>query len=457
MAPTLLQSRYLRRALIAGLADVACFLAAATIAWFVLAPPIGAHEYAMAVIVGAALAIVALGYCAAYAPAVLGSARGTLRSITTTTGLAFAAALAIYFLVHIPAGITGAAAHTAALFFPLLWLERAAFRFASSRLTHRVIVIGVSELGADVARVLRERPNMGLELVGFLSDDDALQGEMIEGFRVLGRPFEIEKLVDGLKIQRIVVASRDRDEDFPAEQLLAAKLRGCHIDSGLAFLERTIGRIYVRELRESYLVFSDGFHSGPFAAAAKRAFDLVAATVALLLASPLLVLAAVAIRLDTPGPVFYRQERVGRNARVFQVLKLRSMRDGAEDETGAVFASAGDDRITRVGRILRRTRLDEVPQFWQVLLGEMSVVGPRPERPEFVEALTEQYPCFRLRTSVKPGVTGWAQIRYGYVNDLDSFEQKLSFDLFYLKYQSLGLDLLILWATIKTVVLLRGL
>ncbi len=453
----LFQNRYARRSFCAALADVGCFLAAAAITWFLLAPPFSLHAYVVAAIAGAALASGALLYCESYRTSVLGNALGTLRALTMSMGLAFAAALVLYFLTPIPKGFMRAAAHTAVFFFPLVLLERAGFRRFWSRFTDRVVVIGASELGAAVARALRERPNMGLGLVGFLSDDDARQGESVEGFPVLGRVFEIEKLVAEQKIDRIVVASQDRNESFPAEQLLDAKLRGCRIDSGVAFLEWTIGQIFLPRLRPSYLVFSEGFHSGPLADAAKRAFDVVAAGVLLLLASPFLALAALAIRLDSPGPVFYRQERLGSHGRTFQVLKLRTMTHGAEDETGATFASRDDPRITRVGRILRKTRFDEVPQFWNVLVGEMSVVGPRPERPEFAEKLNELYPFFRLRSAVKPGVTGWAQIRYGYVNDFDAFQQKLALDLFYLKHRSLALDLLILWATAKTVVLFRGL
>jgi exopolysaccharide biosynthesis polyprenyl glycosylphosphotransferase len=457
MLGSLLRGRYIRRGLLAWVGDLACFLAAAALAWLVLSPPFPLREYAMVALGGAALATLALVYCEAYRPGVLGSTGGTLRAVTMSMGLAFAAALLIYFLVPIPVGFMRAAAHTAVFFFPLVLLERTAFRKVSARLADRVIVVGVSDLGAGVARVLHERPNMGMELLGFVTDDEALQGQAIEGEPVLGRISEIEKLLDELRIDRVLVASRDRNEYFPAEQLLAAKLRGCRIESALAFLEHTTGRIHPRDLRPSYLIFSDGFQPRVLGDALKRGFDLIVASGLLVLAAPVLGLAALAIRLESPGPVFYRQERVGKRGRVFQVLKLRSMLEGAEEATGAIFASSGDPRVTRVGRILRMTRLDEVPQFWNVLLGEMSLVGPRPERPEFVEALGERYPLFHLRSSVRPGVTGWAQVRFGYVSDFEAFEQKLSLDLFYLKYRSLALDLLILWATLKTVLLFRGL
>jgi exopolysaccharide biosynthesis polyprenyl glycosylphosphotransferase len=273
---------------------------------------------------------------------------------------------------------------------------------------------------------------------------------------VLGKVHEIEKILDPAKIRCIVVASKSRKEHFPKESLLAAKLRGCRVESGVSFYERLTGRVYLRDLRASYLIFSDGFRIGATATAVKRAIDVVSATVGLILVAPLLALAAIAIKLDTEGPVFYLQERVGQNNRHFRVVKLRSMHTDAEALTGAVWATLVDDRITRVGRWLRRTRLDEIPQLWNVLVGEMSLVGPRPERPEFVETLSERYPYFRARSALKPGLTGWAQIQHGYVNEIEGFEEKLALDFFYMKYRSTTMDLLILWKTAKTVVLFHG-
>jgi lipopolysaccharide/colanic/teichoic acid biosynthesis glycosyltransferase len=174
-------------------------------------------------------------------------------------------------------------------------------------------------------------------------------------------------------------------------------------------------------------------------------------------ASPVLLLSAIAIKLDSPGPVFYRQTRVGQGNKPFRIVKLRSMREDAERLTGPVFAGDQDERVTAVGRFLRKSRLDEVPQLWNVLRGEMALVGPRPERPEFVEKLSSRYPLFRLRSAVKPGVTGWAQIRYGYVNEVDGFQEKLAYDLYYMKHRSVAMDLLVFWQTIKTVALFRGL
>jgi lipopolysaccharide/colanic/teichoic acid biosynthesis glycosyltransferase len=189
----------------------------------------------------------------------------------------------------------------------------------------------------------------------------------------------------------------------------------------------------------------------------QRSLDLIGGGILLALSLPVLVLAALAIKLESHGPVLYRQRRLGKNDKPFMMNKLRSMRQDAETKSGAVFTSDDDDRITRTGYFIRRTRIDELPQLWNVLRGEMSLVGPRAERPEFVEVLSDTYPYYSLRTSVRPGVTGWAQTRYGYVNNVEAYEEKLALDLYYLKYRSLLLDLTILAQTVKTVLHFRGL
>jgi exopolysaccharide biosynthesis polyprenyl glycosylphosphotransferase len=251
------------------------------------------------------------------------------------------------------------------------------------------------------------------------------------------------------------VASRNRNEFFPAEDLMELKLRGVRVVSGSEYYEQLTGRVYLKGLRESYLIFGQGFRTGSLAEFTRRALDVSGALVGLALASPVLLLAAIAIKLDSRGRVFFRQERVGRHGRTFPIVKLRTMFENAE-RSGPRFACEKDDRITRVGGFLRKTRLDEVPQLWNVLAGHMSLVGPRPERPEFVQQLRDQIPLFGLRTGVKPGVTGWAQIRDGYANSLEDFQDKLAHDLYYMKTRSLGMDLLILWLTVKTMFRMDG-
>jgi exopolysaccharide biosynthesis polyprenyl glycosylphosphotransferase len=284
----------------------------------------------------------------------------------------------------------------------------------------------------------------------------AHERSFIEGIPVLGKVHQLEKIVDEFRIDRIVVASKGRKEHFPAEELLNKKLQGVTVEAGISFYERISGRVYLRDLRPSYLIFSDGFRTSRVAALEKRAIDIAVSTAGLLIASPLLLLCTIAIRLESAGSVFFAQERVGKAGKLFFIWKLRSMRIDAEAESGPVWTQTDDLRVTRVGKILRMTRLDEVPQLWNVLKGEMSLVGPRPERPEFVESLSMRYPYFALRESLKPGVTGWAQIQNGYVNDVEGFEEKLALDIYYMKYRSTLMDLLILWKTAKTMLLMSG-
>ena len=449
---------YLGRVLIAVLADALCFVAAAALTWFMLEPDFPVAGYALLSVGGVFAAFVTLYYAGAYGLTSLGSGRRTIESVFAAMGTAFVLALAVYFTLRTPPRAMEVLAHTAAIYFPLLLGGRILFRMVSGwpRFSQRVLVIGTSDLGVAIAKAMRERRNLGTQLVGFLSDEVTHQRATIDGVPVLGKVHEIEKIVDQERVGRIVVASKSRSEYFPAEELLGAKLAGRHVESGVAFYERITGRVYLRDLRPSYLIFTGGFRVGAISTWLKRAIDVTVSGLGLLFCAPLLGLCALAIRLDSPGPILYLQERVGKRGRLFLVCKLRSMRHGAERATGAVFSRVDDVRITRVGSILRKTRLDELPQLWNVFIGEMSLVGPRPERPEFVDSLCERYPYFRLRSGLQPGLTGWAQIRHGYVNDVDGFEEKLALDLYYMKYRSLVMDLLILWKTAKTMVLLHG-
>ena len=449
---------YLARVLLALAGDLACFGVAAAVTWITLSPPVDPALYALGAAVGAGVATVALYYADAYGLMVLGSGRRTLGAILATMGLVAGAAGAVYFLVRLPAPTFELAAHVAAVYFPLLLAWRLGYRITLGlpRLRGRILVVGTSPLARSIARAVSARRNLGTEVVGYLSDDPDERGIYLDGVPVLGPVHRIEKVLREVPVDRIVVASKRRDEHFPEEELLAAKFAGLRVESGVSFYERVTGRIYLRDLRGSYLIFSEGFRAGRCTRLVKRALDVAFAGLGLALASPLLALAAAAIRLEDGGPIFYRQKRIGEGGRIFEVIKLRTMRPDAEARSGAAFAGRADPRVTRVGRVLRPTRIDELPQLWNVLRGEMSLVGPRPERPEFAEELASRYPYFRYRCAARPGLTGWAQIRFGYVNSLDQWEEKLALDLYYLKYRSVLMDLLILWNTLKTVVLLRG-
>jgi exopolysaccharide biosynthesis polyprenyl glycosylphosphotransferase len=451
-------NQYLSRAVTVASADALCFAAASWIAWQLLAPPFSPLLYGAATAVGAMGCFAALYYADAYGLKALSNGRDTFRSVIAVMGMAFILAIAIHQFVAMPAGAIGAMAQTAAVYFPLLLASRLTFRTASSLapFTERLLIVGTSDLGIDIARFAIDCRKLGTKLVGYLSDDLIHEHRFIEGVPVLGKIHQIEKVVDDFDVDRIIVASKSRDDHFPAEELLSQKLRGVTVESGISFYERVSGRVYVRDLRPSYLIFSDGFQFSRISRFEKRAIDIAVSAFGLLLTSPLLALCAIAIRLDSPGSVFFIQERVGKGGKPFLMRKLRSMRDGAEEESGPVWTRSDDERVTRVGKILRRTRMDEVPQLWNVLKGEMSLVGPRPERPEFVEALSVRYPYFALRAALKPGITGWAQIQRGYVNEVEGFEEKLALDVYYMKYRSTVMDLLILWKTAKTVVLMSG-
>lgn len=264
------------------------------------------------------------------------------------------------------------------------------------------------------------------------------------------------ELVERLGVDRVVVALEDRRGQLPTAELLRCRLAGVRVQEREELYERITGKIAVEAMRPSYLIFNRGFSRTLTGQLAKRGGDVCFSLVGLALAWPVMVLTALAVRLSSRGPALYTQERVGVDGEPFTLYKFRSMRTDAESATGPVWATKDDPRITPVGRFMRRTRLDELPQLFNVLLGDMSLVGPRPERPVFVAELEQQIPYYGLRHVVKPGVTGWAQINYPYGSTVEDALQKLQYDLFYIKNQSLPFDLSILFTTIKTVVLRKG-
>jgi len=336
---------------------------------------------------------------------------------------------------------------------------RMAFEWMAKRArpAERLLLVGTGAAAVDLAQELHDRRrDLGVEIVGFVDPDETKVGRSLVNPGVVGTIEDIPRIVREGRVDRVVVSLADARGRLPMDKLLDMKLGGVQFDHLASVYEEYTGKIAVENLRPSWLIFSEGFRKTRWAVAAKRFTDVVAAAVGLALASPMMALVAAAVRLTTPGPVLYRQNRVGQHGRIFTVYKFRSMRDDAEAATGAVWATAQDPRVTRVGRLLRRTRLDELPQLWNVLVGDMSFVGPRPERPEFVEDLTRQIPFYGQRHVVKPGVTGWAQVRYTYGASVEDAMEKLQYDLFYIKNMSLALDAYIVLETIKTVLVRRG-
>jgi sugar transferase (PEP-CTERM system associated) len=332
------------------------------------------------------------------------------------------------------------------------WLSR------NMRPRERLLLVGTGAAAVDLARELFElRHELGVEIVGFVDPDPSRVGAPVLNPGVIGAIDDIPSIVRARGVDRVVVSLADARGKLPVDKLLEMKLDGVTFDHLASVYEQYTGKIAVENLRPSWLIFSPGFKKSRPLSMAKRLLDVTTAAVGLMVAFPLMAIVALAIRLTSKGPVFYHQRRVGQHGRIFVVHKFRSMRPDAEAGTGPVWAvKAGDHRVTPFGSLLRRTRLDELPQLWNVLRGDMSFVGPRPERPEFVGELTKQIPFYGQRHIVRPGLTGWAQVRYTYGASVEDALQKLQYDLFYIKNMSIALDLFIIFATVKTVVLGKG-
>ena len=322
--------------------------------------------------------------------------------------------------------------------------------------TQRVAVLGTGQLALELARELTRREDLSIVVEGLVGTTPAETGSTIFGFPVLGPASEMESVVRSRGISRVIVALEDRRGVLPTRDLVRLRVEGVRVDDAPTALAALTGRISLRVVRPSWFVFSDGFHRSTWNDILKRALDLAVACIGLILSAPIMILVALAVRLDSPGPALYRQTRVGRKDKPFKVLKFRSMRTDAEGASGAQWAAKDDPRITRVGRFVRKYRLDELPQFVNVIRGEMSFVGPRPERPCFVEELRKTIPYYDERHSVRPGLTGWAQVQYEYGSTIEDAFTKLEFDLFYLKNMSLIFDLAIMLKTIQIVAKGRG-
>jgi sugar transferase (PEP-CTERM system associated) len=316
-------------------------------------------------------------------------------------------------------------------------------------LRERVYVLGTGERAQRLLNGLRQRAELGVEVVGWTGNiEGALTRETVAA-HLLG-------LAQQNGVHRVIVAMPDRRKTLPVEQLLDLRLAGVKVEEATSWLEKISGRIEVEQLYPSWLIFADGFRFSSGFIILRRLFSTMVAAVGLLLALPLLPFVVLAVKLDSKGAVFYRQKRVGLGGSQFYCYKFRTMREDAEADTGATWATDDDPRITRVGAFLRTSRLDEIPQLWCVLKGDMAFVGPRPERPEFVKWLSKEIPYYGVRHAVRPGITGWAQVQYKYGNTLQDAREKLQYDLFYIKNASLGLDMLIMFQTIKIVLLGRG-
>jgi sugar transferase (PEP-CTERM system associated) len=320
----------------------------------------------------------------------------------------------------------------------------------------RILIVGSGNLAVELAREVLNRPDAGYRIVGFVGTDADLLGKSLINPRVIGLTDDIDEIVKREGIDRIVVAMGERRGQLPTNKLLQLSLAGhVNIEEGASFYERLTSRVSLTMLRPSWLIFTGRGRQAKIAEIARNVVHWLVALIGAILSLPIILVTAVLIKLESHGPIFYKQERVGKNGRTFMLTKFRSMRVDAEKE-GPVWASKGDTRTTRVGRIIRKVRIDEIPQFWNILKGEMSFVGPRPERPHFVAQLAQEIPFYEQRHLIAPGLTGWAQIKYPYGASTEDARQKLQYDLFYIKNQGLMLDAIILFETIKIILVGRG-
>ena len=326
----------------------------------------------------------------------------------------------------------------------------------SALLPHRILVIGTGPEAKLVEASLGAENPLGVRLIGFYAVEKA-QHVAVSPNRIVVSAASLEETVRQLDVHEVIVAVRQqRGGVLPLRSLLECRLHGVRITDLAGYFERVHGQVPIESLKVSWLIYGQGFRQNLVRGVVKRCFDLVVSALLIVITAPAVLIAAILIAAEGGGQVIYRQERVGHRGEAFTVFKLRSMSSDAEKDGKAAWATVNDARITRVGRFIRRTRIDELPQLLNVLKGEMSFVGPRPERPEFVSMLTEQIPFYAVRHSVKPGLTGWAQVRYSYGSTVEQSVRKLEYDLYYVKNHTFLLDLVILLETVRVVLLGEG-
>jgi sugar transferase (PEP-CTERM system associated) len=384
--------------------------------------------------------------------------RGVLARLTIAVGVALLALASISYVAPSLYVGRGVLVLTAAFTFTGLALARYVFlRVVDEEFfKRRVLVWGTGErAGAIVKRLRRRTDQRGFRIIGYVPGP-ADRACAVPQERFIRSSGTLVGLALRHRVEEIVVAMDDRRGGFPTAELLECRLRGIEVSDIVTFLERQSGRVTVELMHPSWLIFSKGFRCDLYRLAIKRLFDVAVSLAVLVFTLPISLLTALAIYLEDRGPIFYRQVRVGQNGRHFTLLKFRSMRVNAEAHGTPVWAQAGDPRVTRVGGLIRRLRIDEIPQAINVLLGDMSFVGPRPERPEFVKTLARTIPFYSQRHFVKPGVTGWAQVRYGYGASAKDATAKLEYDLYYVKHHSLAFDLMVLLQTVEIVVFRIG-
>ena len=386
------------------------------------------------------------------------SNRELIVRLLQAAGAASIVLAALYFTV--PALMIGHGIFVSALGVFLLAILgwRLAFNYISGsmKLQERVLFVGTGETARRVARQILDQHEFAYRIIGFIDDDASRVGERIVNPAIVGTPADIERLCAEHHIDRIVVGLSNRRGKLPVEELLRAKMAGIRVEDATTTYERVTGKILIDDLRPSWLIFSDGFRVSHATRLMKRTIDVTLSGVLAVLALPFMLLTALLVIIEDGRPILYQQERVGENGRTFILSKFRSMKKDAEKGGKPIWAKAGDDRVTRIGLFIRKTRLDELPQIYNVLRGDMSFVGPRPERPFFVEQLAKEIPFYQQRHTVKPGITGWTQVKYRYGSSLEDATEKLRYDLYYIKHLSVFFDLTIVFDTVKVVLFRKG-
>ncbi len=374
--------------------------------------------------------------------------------------IGFAAVLVVAVHILVPEWrIAGGAIIGALVVLPfalMLWRGVCARLLKSQAFDRKVFLVGVGRLAEDLVATLNAEPDIAYAIAARLREFQHGVNGAQPGDGRRAPDTALLAFVRQAQIDHVVIALDDSRGKLPFDELLRCKFSGVKIEDGLSFYERITGKVHLDALKPSWLIFSDGFGRPRVTSAFKRLLDVVGSLVGLIVVAPLSLVIAALIKLDSPGPILYRQERVGEGGRPFTLLKFRSMSHDAESATGPVWATDDDHRATRLGKWLRKFRLDELPQMINVLRGEMSFVGPRPERPCFVEDLKNTIPYYGLRHAVRPGITGWAQVRYRYGSNVQDTIEKLQYDLYYIKNVSVLLDATILVQTVRTVLLGRG-
>ena len=372
------------------------------------------------------------------------------RLLLVLSALSFFLSALVYFFPQMDIGpyvLVAGVAVLVFLFFIWRWVYEWIIGLPMFR--ERVYVLGGGEQARTIVEILRTRRDVGMEVVE-RGGTEASDGQQ-KSFAADLRAFNAKKI----PIDRVIVAMEDRRGSMPLRELLALRLRGVVIEDSRSVIERLSGKMPLAGLNPSSLIFTEGFNVKQSLRVSQRLISIIVSSIGLAVCLPIVPFIILAMHFCSPGPIFFCQTRVGRKGRPFSIYKFRTMRVDAE-ANGAVWATKNDSRITALGRFMRKTRLDEIPQLWNVLRGDMAFVGPRPERPEFVQWLAKEIPYYDLRHMVRPGITGWAQVRYQYGASLEETKQKLEYDLYYIKYRSIGLDLLIIFETVKTIILRRG-